>query len=95
MYRNMGDGTFADLTDSSNMMSLDGRGTKPCRCAPAAFEQFFDNRSGRVTGIEAPPPSHTTGHTVFRIRRLNPAALRSRRKIRWHHKPVAPQRCIR
>jgi hypothetical protein len=52
-------------------------------------------RSGRVTGIEAPPPSHTTGHTVFRIRRLNPAALPSRRKMRWHHKPVPQQRCIR
>jgi hypothetical protein len=27
MYRNMGDGTFADLTESSRMMSPDGRGT--------------------------------------------------------------------
>ena len=46
-------------------------------------------------GCQAPSPSHPTGHTVFRIRRLNLAALTSRRKIRWHHKPVPPQPRIR
>jgi hypothetical protein len=30
---------------------------------------------GSSDGDCAPPPSHTTGHAVFRIRRLNPAAL--------------------
>ena len=32
-------------------------------------------RIGSGDGDCAPPPSHTTGHAVFRIRRLNPAAL--------------------
>jgi len=31
-------------------------------------------RSGGVTGIAPPSPSHTTGRAVFRIRRLNSAA---------------------
>ena len=33
-----------------------------------------DPRIGPSAGDCAPAPSHTTGHTVFRIRRLNPAA---------------------
>ncbi len=39
-------------------------------------------RIGSSDGDCAPPPSHTTGRAVFRIRRLNPAAS-SRGKIRW------------
>jgi len=31
---------------------------------------------GSSDGDYAPSPSHTTGRAVFRIRRLNPAALR-------------------
>ena len=36
---------------------------------------------GSGAGDCAPAPSHTTGHTVFRIRRLDPAAITSRRKL--------------
>ena len=50
---------------------------------------------GSGDGDCAPAPSHTTGHTVFRIRRLDPATLPARRKIRWHHKPVALQSDVR
>ena len=35
---------------------------------------------GSGTGDCAPAPSHTTGRTVFRIRRLDPAAVPTRRK---------------
>ena len=49
--------------------------------------------SGRVAGVLARPPSHTTGHAVFRIRRLNPAAL-GHRKIGWHEKAVAFERSV-
>jgi hypothetical protein len=45
---------------------------------------------GWSAGDCAPAPSHTTGRAVFRIRRLNPAALPSR-KIRWQQKAVAAQ----
>jgi hypothetical protein len=38
--------------------------------------------NGSGDGDCAPPPSHTTGRAVFRIRRLNAAALSSGRKIR-------------
>ena len=43
---------------------------------------------GWSAGDCAPAPSHTTGHAVLRIRRLNPAAL-TRRKIRWQEEAVA------
>ncbi len=39
-------------------------------------------------------PSHTTGRAVFRIRRLNPAALADR-KIRWQEKAEAPEELVR
>ena len=50
---------------------------------------------GSSAGDCAPTPSHTTGHTVFRIRRLNPAALPSCREIRRHHKPITQQSTLR
>ena len=44
--------------------------------------------AGLVTG-----PDHTTGHAVFRIRRLSPAAS-FRREVQWYKKTVSFQRGI-
>ena len=43
----------------------------------------------------APAPSHTTAGTIFRIRRLDPAALPTRRKIRRLYQPIALQSGLR
>ncbi len=64
------------------------------------IRSFCKRKVGRTAGIGssagdcAPAPSHTTGYAVFRIRRLNPAALLSRKIGRQkkavllvHHSP--------
>ena len=50
--------------------------------ACATSDQAVASLNGSGDGDCAPPPFHTTGRAVFRIRRLNAAALASGRKIR-------------
>ena len=61
------------LPRASPPLPLDRHRHRPhCERAPAWI--------GSGDGDCAPAPSHTTGHTVFRIRRLDPAAVPTRRK---------------
>ncbi len=49
------------------------------RSNPSAVADAGMRAIGSGTGDCAPAPSHTTGRTVFRIRRLDPAAYRAAR----------------
>ena len=62
----------------------------PCRERYRKKSRINQSKIGSGDRDCARPPSHTTGRAVFRIRRLNPAALGGR-KIRWHEETGASQ----
>jgi len=64
-----------DRTPQAHRKTLPTRGISPTPRSHAPAKSI-----GAGTGDCAPAPSHTTGRTVFRIRRLDPAAVPTRRK---------------